>query len=97
MSNQRVVVLTDEEIRSIKLAAIFGAPSAPEPSAMTSMRVKLDAALEHPGGITKEHVERGARAFAGDQWEGLSPKDQSAVRLGFESGLLAALFPGDGQ
>jgi hypothetical protein len=103
VSNQRVVVLTDEEIESLlfqyKDGRLFDAEN------------KLRASLEHPEGITDEMVERSLRVVPASltlgctcSWDedgnppancGCVARSEEATKLERRRALEAALFPGD--
>lgn len=93
MSNQRVVVLTDDEIReTIRRLESYG-----DTLFNTSTCDKLVAALGHSGGITDERARLAGEWLYRWRW----PSDQGLEQYGgrwTESGremLEAALFPGN--
>jgi hypothetical protein len=94
MSNQRVVVLTDDEIGAVFHPPVHRADaqcSCDDCVAQRNLRSKLMAALEHPEGITDEMVERGV------DWAMLSSSklsDRRRYRPYVRKLLEAALFPG---
>jgi hypothetical protein len=84
MSNQRVVVLTDDDIEVLAL----------ERGLFPSFRLvdKLLVALGHPGGITDEMKQRG-----GELLVGYTCHSEEAAEALVAEVLEAALFPGDGE
>ena len=84
MSNQRVVVLTDEEIEGL----LKEGQTLESRRSRVLCRIKLRAALEQPEGITDEMVERFCE-YKIDNREDVTHEDL-ARRL-----LAAALFPGE--
>lgn len=94
MSNQRVVVLTDEEIRDLLDAHMMWRVELGETAAQEGLVAKLHAALEHPEGITEDrrkHVEYVIRRAAADESRG----ERWTVEHFVNQVLKAALFPGE--
>lgn len=98
LSNQRVVVLTDEEIKGIEVGLVFGLPDEMPPE-IKSARTKFKTALGPPEGITNEHVEAAyAKAMEQTNFGWRWPHPTQALNARWIRGLLeAALFPGDEQ
>lgn len=109
MPNQRVVALTDDEIReTIRRLKSYG-----DTLFNTSTCDKLVAALEHPEGITDEQVEHSLRVVPTPltlgctcSWDedgnppancGCEARSEAATKLERRRALEAALFPGDGE
>jgi hypothetical protein len=91
MPNQRVVVLTDEEIKIARRAlALTREALFLERPFLNSSYDKLGVALEHPRRITDDMVER-ACAYSIDHREDVT-REELVRKL-----LEAALFPGEDE
>jgi hypothetical protein len=90
MPNQRVVVLTDEQIKTLLSPLPVEGPRR-------AAQIKLENALRHPEGIT-DNLLKLARVGAQDEWQRIGNDSNSASygRAGDcgEAALRAALFPG---
>jgi hypothetical protein len=104
MSNQRVVVLTDEQIEHVIGALEVRGAGQTGCEECRKIASGLRMVLEHPGGITEEQAAAGARtqwehktAHNGPlcRWDLLPARERREGIERFCGGLEAAFFSGD--